>query len=121
MKKSELKKYMIVETGYDNKKYLVVCNTLIDDNLKGYDLDFCFDDDLINKKFKPESISKVYEPVPLHLPFHLDIEKIFEEYKPKLLWERKPTKVSKKLLSSMNEEQGMEYLNGLVFPILIVE
>ena len=50
MKKSELKKYMIVETGYDNKKYLVVCNTLIDDNLKGYDLDFCFDDDLINNK-----------------------------------------------------------------------
>ena len=38
MKKSDIKDFMIVETGFDNKKYLVIKRKLIDDNLEGFSL-----------------------------------------------------------------------------------
>ena len=38
MKKSDIRDYMIVETGYDDKKYLVVKGKLVDDNLEGFSL-----------------------------------------------------------------------------------
>lgn len=120
MKKSELKDWMIVETGYDNEKMIIFKNTIVDDEINGYTFDD-FDDDLINVNFKPNSISRVYEPVQLSCPFELDIEKIFEEHNPKLLWERERVKVSKELLCNMSQEQTMEYINGLVFPIQIIE
>lgn len=120
MKKTELKDWMIVETGCDNEKLIVFKNTIVDNEINGYTFDD-FDDDLINKNFKSESISKVYESVVLEVPFELDIDKIFEDQQPKLLWEREKTKVSKKLLNSMDKEQVLKYLDGLVFPIIIVE
>lgn len=120
MKKSDIKNFMIVETGYENKKLIIMAGKVVDDELNGYSLDD-FDDDLVNKKHKPESISKVYAPVKLNFPFELNIEKIFEKQKPKLLWKREPTKVSKKLLCSMDEKQGKKYFSGLIFPIVITE
>ena len=80
-----------------------------------------FDDDLVNKKHKPESISKVYAPVKLNYPFELNIEKIFAKQKPQLLWERDPTKVSKKLLSKMSKKQMENYLQGVTYPVRIID
>ena len=102
MKKNDIKNFMIVETGYENEKLIVMAGKVVDDELNGYSLDD-FDDDLVNKKHKPESISKVYAPVKLKFPFELSIEKIFEKQNPQLLWKREPTKVSKKLLSNMSK------------------
>ena len=79
MKKNDIKDYMMVETGFDDKKYLVIKGKLIDDNLEGFSLEDDFNEELINDKNKPYSISRVYEPVELELPFELDIEKIFKE------------------------------------------
>lgn len=120
MKKNEIRDYMIVETGFENRKFLVLSGKLVDNELKGYSLDD-FDDDLIHKTHKPESISKVYEPVKLEFPFEVDTEEIFSEQKPKVLWKREPTKLSRKLLSKMDEKQGEKYIDKLVFPIVIVE
>ena len=120
MKKSDIKDFMIVETGYENEKLIVMAGKAVDDELNGYSLDD-FDDDLVNKKHKPESISKVYAPVKLKFPFELSIEKIFAEQKPQLLWERDPTKVSKKFLSSMDKKQLEKYIQGIIYPCVIVD
>lgn len=120
MKKSDIKDYMIVETGLEDQKYLVLKGKLVDDELNGYSLDD-YDNDLIHKTHKPESISKVYAPVDIDFPFELDIEKIFSEQNPKVLWKREPTKLSKKLISKMDEKQGKKYLDNLVFPVVIVD
>ena len=120
MKKSGIKDYMIVETGFENQKYLVLKGKLVDDELNGYSLDD-FNDDLTHKTHKPESISAVYAPVDIEFPFELDIEEIFSVQNPKVLWKRKPTKLSRKLLSKMDEKQGKKYIDKLVFPVVIVE
>ena len=75
MKKSDLKDFMIVETGYDNEKLIIMAGKVVDDELNGYSLDD-FTDELVNKIHKPESISKIYKPVSLSYPFELNIEKI---------------------------------------------
>lgn len=121
MKKSEIRDYMIVETGFDDKKYLVIKGKLFDDNLEGYSLDDDFNDYLINNENKPYSISKVYEPVKLGIPFELDIEKIFKSQKPKIIWERKPTPLSKAVLSRMKKSEVQKYVMNLVYPCIIVE
>ena len=120
MKKSDIKDFIIVETGYDNEKLIIMAGKVVDDELNGYSLDD-FDDDLVNKKHKPESISKVYAPVKLKFPFELSIEKIFAKQKPQLLWEREPTKVSKKLLSNMDKKQMEKYMQGIIYPCVIVD
>lgn len=121
MKKSDIRNYMIVETGFDDKKYLVIKGKLIDDNLEGFSLEDDFDDYLINNENKPYSISKVYEPVKLDLPFELDIEKIVKNQNPKVIWERKPTPLSKAVLGRMKKSEIQDYIMGLVYPCVIVE
>ena len=111
---------MIVETGFEDGRYLVMGNSIVDDELIGFSIDD-FDEDLIHKKEKPYSISKVYEPVKLTFPFELNIEKIFKEQNPKLLWKRKPTPISKKVLGRMNKRQMQKYLSEIVYPCVIVE
>ena len=120
MKKSDLKGWMIVETGYDNEKYILMAEKLVNSKMEGYDLED-FDDDLIHKSFKPMSFSKVYEPVKLAIPFELNIERIISEQKPQIVWERKPTYLSKKLLSKMNKKQMEKYLQGVTYPVIIVD
>lgn len=121
MKKSDIKDYMIVETGFDNKKYLVIKGKLVDDSLKGFSLEDDFDDCLINIENKPYSISKVYEPVELTLPFEMNIKKIFKNQNPNVIWERQPTPLSKKVLSRMKKSEVQDYIMGLVYPCVIVE
>lgn len=121
MKKNDIKDYMIVETGYDDKKYLVIKGKLIDNNLEGFSLEDDFNEELINDKNKPYSISRVYEPVELELPFELDIEKIFKDQKPKTIWKRKPTPLSKTALNGMKKSEIQKYIMGLVYPCVIVE
>lgn len=120
LKKSDITEYMIVETGFEDGRYLVMGNSIVDDELIGFSIDD-FDEDLIHKKEKPYSISKVYEPVKLPLPLELNIEKIFKEQNPKLLWKRKPTPISKKVLGRMNKRQMQKYLSEIVYPCVIVE
>lgn len=121
MRKSEIRDYMIVETGFDDKKYLVIKGKLVDDNLEGFSLDDDFDTNLVNDKNKPYSISKVYEPVKLDLPFDLNIERIVKSQNPKVIWERKPTPLSKAVLSSLKKSEVQKYIMGLVYPCVIVE
>lgn len=111
---------MIVETGYDNEKYLLMAGKLINSKMESYDLED-FTEDLVHKNFKPVSISKVYEPVKLNVPFELNIEKIFSNQKPKIIWERKPTKLSKRLLSEMDKKQRENYMEEITYPVIIVE
>lgn len=120
MKKCDLKGWMIVETGYDNEKYILITGKLINSKMEGYDLED-FTDDLEHKEFKPVSISKVYEPVKLDVPFELNLEKILSEKKPQIIWERKPTKLSKELLSNMNEEQLKNYISEITYPCVVVK
>ena len=120
MTKSDIKDYMIVETGFEDGRYLVMGNSIVDDELKGFSIDD-FDENLIHKKEKPYSISKVYEAVKITVPFELNVEDIFKEQNPKLLWKRKLTPVSKKVLERMNKGQMQEYLLEIVYPCVIVE
>lgn len=105
MKKSGIKDYMMLEKGGDDKKYLVIKGKLIDDNLESFSLENNFYENLVNDKNKPYSISKVYEPVKLNLPFELDIEKIVKNQNSKVMWERKPTPLSKAVLSRMKKSE----------------
>lgn len=126
MKKSDIKNYMIVETGYDDCKYLVIkgCIVRLDDNgdLEGFLLKE-FDEDLIHIECKPFSIHKIYGSVQqtLESEFKLDVEEIFNKHKPKLLWKREPTPVSQKYLESLQESEVEEYVMNLVYPCIKVE
>lgn len=120
MKKSDIKDYMIVETGYEDGRYIVMGNSIVDDELMGFSLDD-FDEDLIHKKEKPYSISKVYEAVKITFPFELNVEDIFKKYHPKLLWKREATPISKKVLERMSKKQMQKYLSEIVYPCVIVE
>lgn len=120
MTKSDIKDYMIVETGYDEEKFIVLSGTIVDDELNGFSLDE-FDKDLINFSDKTRSISKVYEAIDLKFPFELNIKNIFSEKKPKVLWERKPTPLSKKVLEKMKQSELQRYLADIVYPCIIVD
>lgn len=117
---------MIVETGYDDCKYLVMkgCIVRLDDNdeLDGFLLDE-FDENLIHIECRPFSIYKVYESIyqTLESEFRLDVEEIFHKHKPKLLWEREPTPVSQKYLEFLSEKEVEEYVMNLVYPCIKVE
>lgn len=118
MKKENIKDYMIVETGYDDKKYIVIKGKLINDDMKGYSLDD-FDDDLVHVERKAYSISAVYAPIKLKLPFELNVEELIKRHKPKIVWQRKPTVLSKTLLQSMNDKKRRKYLMNITYPCVI--
>lgn len=120
MKKSEIRDYMIVETGYEDGRYLVMGKSIVDDEMKGFSLDD-FDENLVHKKEKPYSISKVYEAVKITFPFELNVEDIFTKQNPKLLWKREPTPVSKRVLEHMDKKQMQKYLSNIVYPCVIVD
>ena len=120
MTKSDIKDFMIVETGFDNEKYIIMKGKMVNDELKGFALDE-FDENLINVSNKPYSISKVYEAVKLELPLELNIENIFKTQNPKVVWERQPTPLSKKALNRMRKSEIQKYIMGLVYPCVIVE
>lgn len=120
MTKSDIKDYMIVETGYDGEKFIVLSGTLVDDELNGFSLDE-FDENLINLSDKPHSISKVYEAVDLRFPFELNIKHIFNTQKPRRLWKREPTSISKRVLEKMKQSELQQYLSNIVYPCIIVE
>lgn len=120
MRKSEIRDYMIVETGYEDGRYLVMGKSIVDDEMKGFSLDD-FDENLVHKKEKPYSISKVYEAVKITFPFELNVEDIFTKQNPKLLWKREPTPVSKRVLERMGKKQMQKYLSNIVYPCVIVD
>ena len=120
MNKSDIKDYMIVVTGFDKCKYLVLNGKLVDDNLQGFSLDD-FDDDLVNIVEKLYSISKVYDAVKIEIPFELNVEEIFEKQNPRLLWERDATPISLKYLKTLKKQDVREYLKNTVYPCVTVE
>lgn len=137
MKKSDMKNYMIVYNGYGDMLLLLednhidndwfVVSTPIEEEL---DEDMSavfykereFNDDLINISDPIASIIGVYNSIPLQLPFVLNVEDLYDKYKPELVWEREPSVVSKsKLESFSSNEDVMAYINGIVPPYRIVE
>lgn len=137
MKKSDMKNYMIVYNGYGDMLLLLednhidndwfVVGTPIEEEL---DEDMSavfykereFNDDLINISDPIASIIGVYNSIPLQLPFVLNVEDLYDKYKPELVWEREPSVVSKsKLESFSSNEDVMAYINGIVPPYRIVE
>lgn len=120
MTKNDIKDYMIVETGFNEEKLIVLAGSIVDDELNGFSLDE-YDENLINISNKPYSISKVYEPVKLKLPYELNIEEIFKRHNPKELWERQPTPVSLKYLKSLKKSKLEVYVRNLVYPCVTVE
>lgn len=126
MTKSDIKDFMIVETGYDDCKYLIIKGCLVrlgdSDELEGFLLKD-FDKNLIHVEYKPFSIYKVYESVyqTLEPEFKLNVEEIFNKHKPRLLWEREPTPISQKYLESLRESEVEEYVMNLVYPCIKVE
>lgn len=121
MTKNNIKDYMIVETGFYDKKYLIINGKLLDDNLQGFSLEDDFNDDLVNNKNKLYSISKVFESVKIRYPLELDIESLFKNQNPKVIWERKPTKLSKNILNKMKKSEMQRYLMNQIYPCVIVE
>ena len=120
MNKNDIKDYMIVVTGFDDCKYLVMDGKVVDNNLQGFSLDD-FDEELVNNTDKPYSISKVYDAVKIDIPFELNVEEIFEKQNPKLLWEREATPISLKYLKTLKKEDVQEYLKNTVYPCVTVE
>lgn len=137
MKKSDMKNYMIVYNGYGDMLLLLednhidndwfVVGTPIEEEL---DEDMSavfykereFNDDLINISDPIASIIGVYNSIPLQLPFVLNVEDLYDKYKPELVWEREPSVVSKSKLESLSSnEDVMAYINGIVPPYRIVE
>lgn len=137
MKKSDMKNHMIVYNGYGDMLLLLednhidndwfVVGTPIEEEL---DEDMSavfykereFNDDLININDPIASIIGVYNSIPLQLPFVLNVEDLYDKYKPELVWEREPSVVSKsKLESFSSNEDAMAYINGIVPPYRIVE
>lgn len=137
MKKSDMKNHMIVYNGYGDMLLLLednhidndwfVVGTPIEEEL---DEDMSavfykeqeFNDDLINIEDPIASIVGVYNSIPLQFPFVLNVEDLYDKYKPELVWEREPSVVSKsKLESFSSNEDAMAYVNGIVPPYRIVE
>lgn len=137
MKKSDMKNHMIVYNGYGDMLLLLednhidndwfVVGTPIEEEL---DEDMSavfykereFNDDLININDPIASIIGVYNSIPLQLPFVLNVEDLYDKYKPELVWEREPSVVSKsKLEIFSSNEDAMAYINGIVPPYRIVE
>lgn len=137
MKKSDMKSYMIVVNGYgdmlllleskdiDNDWFVVGTPTEeeLDEDIrvafyKGRE----FNDDLININDPIASITYVYDSIPLQFPFVLNVEDLYDKYKPELVWEREPSVISKSKLESFSSNKDvMAYINSIVPPYRIVE
>ena len=142
MNKNDLRNFMIVRNGLD-ELFLVAAN---DETHKGlcfrdyneeeqiemgeewdgesipcFDLDE-LDDNLVYIDKPPMSIVEVYDVLPIEPPFNLEVEKLFNEYKPKLLWEREPSPLSKsKMCACKTEEDLRSCIGTIVPPYIIVE
>lgn len=137
MKKSDMKNNMIVYNGYgdmllllednhiDNDWFVVgtpIEEELYEDMSAVFYKEREFNDDLININDPIASIISVYNSIPLQLPFVLNVEDLYDKYKPELVWEREPSVISKsKLESFSSNEDVMAYINGIVPPYRIVE
>lgn len=140
MKKADLKKFMIVRNGYGNLFILLSYNNnewaigrgLTDEEYESGLYDDCyvpigyehyeFNDDLVHVEDPIASITKIYDSIPVKFPFELDVESLYDKYKPKLLWEREPTPVSlDKLNGFQSNKEVLEYIGTIVPPYIIVE
>lgn len=137
MKKSDMKNNMIVYNGYgdmllllednhiDNDWFVVgtpIEEELYEDMSAVFYKEREFNDDLININGPIASIISVYSSIQLQPPFILNVEDLYDKYKPELVWERDPSVVSKsKLESFSSNEDAMAYINGIVPPYRIVE
>lgn len=126
MKKKDLRNFMIVRNGLENlfivfkgktDEWIMVRDA--EESIESFE-SFDFDDNLVYKD-KPLSIIEIYEAVPIEVPFDLCIQKIYEQYKPKLLWKREASPVSKKKLENIPKNKLMDYFSNIVPPYLITE
>lgn len=142
MKSADLKNFMIVVTGLD-EMFLVIKGTkyksdewIIIRDLDDTEQDLCnveeegmrmfksddFNDDLVCTYNKPASIVKIYDSLPIEVPFDVDIKGLFNEHKPKLLWKREPSILSvSKLYSFKTDEEKWKYVTSLVPPYYTVD
>lgn len=137
MKKSDMKSYMIVINGYgdmllllegkdiDNDWFVVGAPTeeeLDEDISAVFYKEREFNDDLININDPIASITDVYDSIPLQFPFVLNVEDLYDKYKPELVWEREPSVISKSKLESFSSNKDvMTYISSIVPPYRIVE
>lgn len=137
MKKSDMKSYMIVINGYgdmllllegkdiDNDLFVVGTPTeeeLDEDISAVFYKEREFNDDLININDPIASITDVYDSIPLQFPFVLNVEDLYDKYKPELVWEREPSVISKSKLESFSSNKDvMTYISSIVPPYRIVE
>lgn len=137
MKKSDMKNYMIVVNGYgdmllllegkdiDNDWFVVGTPTeeeLDEDMSAVFYKEREFNDDLININDPIASITDVYDSIPLQFPFVLNVENLYDKYKPELVWEREPSVISKSKLESFSSNKDvMTYISSIVPPYRIVE
>lgn len=137
MKKSDMKSYMIVINGYgdmllllegkdiDNDWFVVGTPTeeeLDEDISAVFYKEREFNDDLININDPIASITDVYDSIPLQFPFVLNVEDLYDKYKPELVWEREPSVISKSKLESLSSNKDvMTYISSIVPPYRIVE
>lgn len=137
MKKSDLKNFMIVRTGDTDYMSLLmelndgdwmIIRSPSEEEWDLYDeapiglMGNEFNDELIYINDPALSIIEVYDSIPLTCPFDLIVEELYDEYKPKLLWKREPSKLSKsKLEGFATKEEFMSYVSSLVPPYFIVE
>jgi hypothetical protein len=137
MKKSDMKSYMIVVNGYgdmlllledkdiDNDWFVVGTPTeeeLDEDISAVFYKEREFNDNLININDPIASITDVYDSIPLQFPFVLNVEDLYDKYKPELVWEREPSVISKSKLESFSSNKDvMTYISSIVPPYRIVE
>lgn len=141
MKKKDLKNFMIVNNGLEemflvfkseeyNDEWIIIrdldeseqdlCNCE-EEGLRAFE-SIDFDDNLVCTYNKPASIVEVYDSLPIEAPFTMAVKELFNEYKPELLWKRKPTNLSaSKLYHFETDKEKFEYLNSLVPPYFITE
>lgn len=142
MKSTDLKNFMIVVTGLD-EMFLVIKGEKYKSNewiiirdLDDTEQDLCnveeegmrmfesddFDNDLVCKDSKPASIVEVYDSLPIKVPFNVDVKRLFNEHKPRLLWKREPSPLSKsKMCACKTEEDLKDYIDTIVPPYIIVK
>lgn len=141
MNKNNLKNFMMVRDGLDNL-FLVMINDKVnkrvmvrnyneeeeanatdkelEEMLPMYEFDE-FDDNLINIEKPVWSIVEVYNSLPIKMPFELNVEEMFNHYKPKLLWKREASPLSMSELKSFKtKKEQRNYVESIVPPYIIV-
>lgn len=139
MKKSDLKQFMLVQTGYNSDFYIVLEDKnedfflfrtptekeLEEDENADPDvfLSCEFDDNLVCIEYKEHSIVSVYDSIPVDFPLKIySVEDLYNKYKPTLLWKRECSPISiSKIKSFKDDEDRMNYINSIVPPYIAVE